>query len=108
MRKDQLIKNVDVWLGNKSTINLVIDKDVVSTLSFDQLQLIETSITYNRPINAPIVKGDQLGVMEIKIPGKKIIIIPLVAELDVNETNPFFKFFAAIKYLIFGTSLDEI
>ena len=32
----------------------------------------------------------------------------MVAESDVNETNPFFKLFAAIKYLIFGTSLDEI
>ena len=34
--------------------------------------------------------------------------IPLVAESDVNTTNPLFKIFAAIKYLIFGTSLDEI
>jgi len=106
--KGQLIKNVDVWLGNKPTINLVIDKDLFSILSFDQLQLIETSILYNKPINAPINKGDQLGSMEIKIAGKKNIIIPLVAETDVNETNFFYKLFAAIKYLIFGTSLDEI
>jgi D-alanyl-D-alanine carboxypeptidase (penicillin-binding protein 5/6) len=72
------------------------------------LQLIETSISYNKPINAPISKGDKLGSMEIRIPGKKNLIIPLVADSDVNETNPFFKLFAAFKYLIFGTSLDEI
>ena len=106
--KGQIIKNVDVWLGDKPTINLVIDKDIVSTISFDQLQLIETSITYNKPINAPIKKGDRLGSMLIKIVGKKDLNIPLVAEVDVNETNPFIKLFAAIKYLIFGTSLDEI
>ena len=106
--KGQIIKNVDVWLGDKPTINLVIDKDIVSTISFDQLQLIETSIAYNKPINAPIKKGDRLGSMLIKIVGKKDLNIPLVAELDVNETNPFIKLFAAIKYLIFGTSLDEI
>ena len=106
--KGQIIKNVDVWLGNKSTVNLLIDKDIVSTISFDQLQLIETSISYNKPINAPIKKGDRLGSMLIKIAGKKDLNIPLVAEVDVNETNPFIKLFAAIKYLIFGTSLDEI
>jgi len=106
--KGQIIKNVDVWLGDKPTINLVIDKDIVSTISFDQLQLVETSIAYNKPINAPIKKGDRLGNMLIKIVGKKDLNIPLVAEIDVNESNPFIKLFAAIKYLIFGTSLDEI
>ena len=106
--KGQIIKNVDVWLGDKPTINLVIDKDIVSTISFDQLQLVETSIEYNKPINAPIKKGDRLGNMLIKIVGKKDLNIPLVAEIDVNESNPFIKLFAAIKYLIFGTSLDEI
>ena len=106
--KGQIIKNVDVWLGNKSTVNLLIDKDIVSTISFDQLQLIETSISYNKPINAPIKKGDRLGSMLIRISGKKDLNIPLVAEVDINETNPFIKLFAAIKYLIFGTSLDEI
>jgi len=106
--KGQIIKNVDVWLGDKPTINLVIDKDIVSTISFDQLQLVDTSIAYNKPINAPIKKGDRLGNMLIKIVGKKDLNIPLVAEIDVNESNPFIKLFAAIKYLIFGTSLDEI
>ena len=106
--KGELIKKVDVWLGNKSTINLVVDKDLFSTVSFDQMQLIKTTISYNKPVNAPIKKGDKLGIMEIKISGKKNLIIPLVAESNVKETNPFFKLFAAIKYLIFGTSLDEI
>ena len=106
--KGQIIKNVDVWLGNKSTINLVIEKDVISTVSFDQLQLIETSISFNKPISAPFKKGDRLGSMLIKIAGKKDLTVPLVAEIDVKETNPFFKVFASIKYLIFGTSLDKI
>ena len=73
----QLIKKVDVWLGNKSTINLVIEKDIFSTVSFDQLQSIKTSISYNKPIDAPIKKGSQIGTMEVKITGKKNLIISL-------------------------------
>jgi len=104
----QVIKNIDVWLGNKSTINLIVKNNIISTLSFDQLQLIKTSISYNKIVSAPIKKGQVLGEMNIIIPGKKNIIVPLIAESNVNEINPLFKIFAAIKYLIFGTSLDEI
>ena len=108
LSKNQIIKNVDVWLGNKPTINLIIDKDIISILSFGQLQLIQSSISYNKPINAPVTKGQELGKIIINIPGKENIIVPLVAENDVKELNPIYRIFAAIKYLIFGTSLDEI
>ena len=108
LNKGEIIKTVDVWLGNKPTINLIVEEDLVSILSFDQLKLIESTISYEKPINAPIKKGDKLGNLEINIAGKKTINIPLVAESEVKETNPLFKLFAGIKYLIFGTSLDEI
>ena len=106
-KKGEVIKNVDVWLGNKPTINLVIKEDVISILSFDQIKLIEASINYNKPIDAPIKNGDELGNIILSIPGKDKIDVPLVAENDIKEVNPLMKSFAAIKYLIFGTSLDE-
>ena len=106
-KKGEVIKNVDVWLGNKPTINLVIKEDVISILSFDQIKLIEASINYNKPIDAPIKNGDILGNIILSIPGKDKIDVPLVAENDIKEVNPLMKSFAAIKYLIFGTSLDE-
>ena len=105
--KGQVIKNVDVWLGNQSTINLIIEKDVTSTLSFDQMKLIKSYITYNKPINAPIKKNDILGLIKINISGKKPLEIPLLAEKNIDQINPFFRIFSAIKYLIFVTSLDE-
>ena len=106
-KKGEVIKNVDVWLGNKPTINLVIKEDIISILSFDQIKLIEASINYNKPIDAPIKNGDKLGNIILSIPGKDKIDVPLVAENDIKEVNPLMKSFAAIKYLIFGTSLDE-
>ena len=106
--KGQIIKNVDVWLGNKSTVNLISNQEIISILSFDQLQLLETNIEYTKPIAAPFKKGDKLGQMTINVPGKKPIVIPLVAEIDVDKINPFARIFAGIKYLVFGTSLDEL
>ena len=82
-KKGEVIKNVDVWLGNKPTINLVIKEDVISILSFDQIKLIEASINYNKPIDAPIKNGDKLGNIILNIPGKDKIDVPLVAQNDI-------------------------
>ena len=106
--KNQIIKNVDVWLGNKPTVNLIIQQDVVSTLSFAQIKLIKSTIQYEKPVSAPIKAGEKLGSITIYIPGKPSIVIPLVAETNVKIINPIMKTFAAIKYLIFGTSLEKI
>ena len=38
---------------------------------------------------------------------KSTIEVPLVADNNINKINPLFRIFAAAKYLIFGTSLDE-
>ena len=107
LSKNQIIKNVDVWLGNKPSIDLVIKNDVISILSFDQLKLIKTKIIYTSPIKAPIKANDKLGEIEINIIGKKTITKDLVAANNINKVNPFLQIFAALKYLVFGTSLDE-
>ncbi len=107
-QKDQIIKNVDVWLGSKPTVNLVVEKDVISILSFDQLKLIKSTIQYEKPISAPIKAGEKIGSLIINISGKPPMIVPLVADKNINSINPIMRIFAAIKYLVFGTSLDEI
>ena len=95
-------------MGVNPRVNLISSDKIISTLSFDQLQLMNSSIEYTKPISAPIKKGDELGKLIIDIDGKPKIEIPLIAEKDVSEINPLFKVFAAAKYLIFGRSLDEI
>ena len=105
--KNQLIKEVDVWLGVESKIKLISSKDIISTLSFDQIQLMNSTIEYTKPIEAPIIKGQEYGKLFINIDGKPPIQIPLVAEKNIKQVNPFIKIIAAAKYLLFGTSLDE-
>jgi len=105
--ENQVIVEVDVWLGNKPRVNLVTSKKIVSTLSFDQIQLIKSSLEYKRPIEAPIKKGEVYGKLLIDIDGKPNIEVELIAQENVGTVNPISKVFAAMKYLIFGTSLDE-
>ena len=105
--ENQVIVEVDVWLGNKPRVNLVSSKKIVSTLSFDQIQLIKSSLEYKRPIEASIKKGEVHGKLIIDIEGKPNIEVELIAQESVGSVNPISKVFAAMKYLIFGTSLNE-
>ena len=91
----------------KSTVNLIVQKDIVTTLSFEQSKLIKANIEYKKPLPAPLKKGEVLGKMTIFISGKPTLVVPLVADTKINSINPFMRVFAAAKYLIFGTSLDE-
>ena len=68
--KNQVIINVDVWLGRKPSVNLITDKKIVLTLSFDQLQLLKSTIKYTKPISAPVIKGNEYGKLLIDIQGK--------------------------------------
>ena len=105
--ENQVIVEVDVWLGNKPRVNLVSSKKIISTLSFDQIQLIKSSLNYKKPIEAPIKKGEVLGKLIIDIDGKPNIEVELISQESIGSVNPISKVFAAMKYLIFGTSLDE-
>ena len=83
--KNQVITNVDVWLGSKPSVNLITDKKIVSTLSFDQIQLLKSKIEYMKPISAPVIKGNVYGKLLIDIEGKPTLEIPLLAANDVER-----------------------
>ena len=107
IQKNQIIKEVDVWLGVKSKVNLISQNNVISTLSFDQIQLMKSRVEYTKPISAPIIKGNEYGKLFIDIEGKPNIEVPLVAEKNISKVNPCLKILSAAKYLLFGTSLDD-
>ncbi len=107
IEEDQLIKTIDVWLGSETKVNLISSKKILSTLSFDQIQLMKSTIEYTKPLSAPILKDKEYAKLYIDIQGKNRIEVPLVAEKNISKVNPFYKIIAAVKYLLFGSSLDE-
>ena len=107
LKKNQVIKTIDTWLGNKSNVDMIVKENFNTIVSFDQIKLIKSSIEYQNPLPAPIEKGQEIGKIIILIPGKDKIDIPLVSNKDVKLINPLFRFIAAAKYLIFGNTLND-
>ena len=43
VEENQIITNVDVWLGSKKNVNLISNKKIISTLSYDQIKLLKST-----------------------------------------------------------------
>ena len=102
LEKNQILKKADVWLGSKSTVNLVSKEKIIKTLDSEQSENVKIILKYNNPLEAPIKKGDTLGVIKIIIPNMETFETPIVSNENIKKTNILFRPFEAIRYLLFG------
>ena len=63
------VEQANVWLGNHNTVPLVLQQDVVVSLTTEGRRALEAKVAYDGPIPAPVVEGDQLAELEITAPG---------------------------------------
>ncbi|WP_372604244.1 D-alanyl-D-alanine carboxypeptidase family protein [Actibacterium sp.] len=73
----------DVWLGDAGSVGLIVGDDVELLLPAIQSREISAEITYDSPIQAPVLQGQKLGDLTISRPGLDDVVVPLVAENTV-------------------------
>ncbi len=105
-QNNNILSTANVWLGNKSKIDLIAEKPLKILVNRSSLRMIKTKIIWNDPVKAPIKIGQQIGVINIKIPGRDILELNLVSKDNVNGLGPIDKIKSAINYLIFGGDLN--
>ena len=81
---------------------MLVDQDVVRTLKKNKSDKIKLTAIYDKPVKAPVVKGQQLGVIKAEIPESGMVEIPLVAANDVNKVGFWGRISRNIKYLLLG------
>lgn len=101
-RKNQTVAEASVWYGKDKEISLVVADDVLKTIHLSKVDHVRTTAEFDEPIKAPIEAGQQLGVVKIKIKGQNTVTVPLVAAKNVEKVGLFGRFWANIKYFIFG------
>ena len=81
---DETITNIKVWKGERDSLDLVAEDDLVLTLPRSQYDQVQTVTTVEENPVAPIAAGQVLGQLELSLDEKVIATIPLVA----SETIP--------------------
>ncbi|MDA0801167.1 MAG: D-alanyl-D-alanine carboxypeptidase [Proteobacteria bacterium] len=103
--KGQPVDQANVWLGNATKIDLVLDEPLHLLLSYQERRDLKLSVQWLDPVPAPIVAGDQLGTLTVDINGDSRKLV-LRAGQDIPVLGMFDRVSAAIKYLIFGASVS--
>ena len=105
--KGQLVDQANVWLGNATKVDLVLDAPLHLLLSYQERRDLKLSVQWIDPVPAPIVAGDQLGTLTVDGKGDSRKFV-LRAGQDILILGMFDRISAAVKYLIFGAPVTPL
>ncbi|MDO9708631.1 D-alanyl-D-alanine carboxypeptidase family protein [Paracraurococcus lichenis] len=84
-RASDVVEEVPVHLGSSRTVPLVGGKDMVVTLPRNWRNRLQARLRYETPVVAPVLKGQELGRLEVSGQGVPTLSLPLLAGADVDR-----------------------
>ena len=92
----------EVWLGAEAKVPLTVSKDFVVILPRKARKDMKVTIEYDRPIPAPIQKGEPVGKVVMTAPDVTPAEAPLIAASSVERMNPWGRIATLAGYLVWG------
>ena len=102
-KKNEVIQEVDTWLGKEDKVNLVALKDISVSIPKAQLSSAKVTVLVEEPIATPIKIGDQIAKLQVSFADKQVD-FPLYSGEDIDQKNFFSRIFSAIYYIILGSN----
>jgi D-alanyl-D-alanine carboxypeptidase (penicillin-binding protein 5/6) len=84
-RAAEVVEQVPVYLGERRAVPLVGGRDVLVTLPRAWRNRMQVRLRYEAPIPAPVLRGTQLGSLEVSGQGVPQMSVPLLAGADVER-----------------------
>jgi D-alanyl-D-alanine carboxypeptidase (penicillin-binding protein 5/6) len=81
----QALNEVRVWKGEVETLQVGVSDELFVTIPRRQYENLKAEMTVNSKINAPVKKGQRLGLVRVSLEGEPVLEVPLVALQDVAE-----------------------
>ena len=98
----QNLGEAKVWYGQQDLVPMTVSTDVIKTVHMSQTDNVKVFVEFDEPIKAPIAKNQKIGEVKIEIEGLAPLNVPLVAATDIKEVGFWGKFWANVKYFLFG------
>ena len=103
-KKNEIMTSLSVWLGKKSKVEILPSEDVYITIPKRKKKTIKAVLEYEGPIEAPIKKGDTLGILNVYVSEKLKRQINILAAEDIEKSNIFSRIFKSLNYLVWGNA----
>lgn len=101
-KKNEPFDALDVWLGKKNKVNVVVKEDVYLTVPKRKKKIIKAVVEYQGPIQAPIFNGDKLGLLKIYIEGKLKKQLDIYSNENIKRSNIFSRLLKSLNFLVWG------
>jgi len=98
-QKDQPVANVRVWKGTESMLGIGFRHDLFLTIPKGALAQLKATMETYQPIFAPILGGQQMGVLKLTLDGQPYAEYPLVALEGVPLANVFARGWDSIRLM---------
>ena len=85
----ETVMTVKVWKGERGSIDLVVEDELVLTLQREQFDQLRTVMTVEEELVAPISAGKELGRLELLLDDTVLASSPLVAQEEVAKGSFF-------------------
>lgn len=104
--QDEAVDRANVWLGTQSKVDLVLKEPLELVLARSDRRKLKVSVQWTDPVPAPVKAGQTIGTLVLELPSGKTSYELLAAD-DVAALGMFDRVGEALKYLIFGASVDD-
>ena len=101
-KKDEIIASLNVWLGKKVRVDVVTSENLYLTIPKRKKKTIKAVLEYDGPIEAPIKKGEKLGLLNVYISGELKKQIDILSAENIKRSNVFSRLFKSLNYLVWG------
>ncbi len=102
-QQDQPVAQLPVWKGTESRLDVGFRRDLYLTIPKGIFSQLKANIETFQPILAPIMGGQQMGVLKLTLAGKPYAEYPLVALESVPLANVFSRGWDSIRLVFHGT-----
>jgi D-alanyl-D-alanine carboxypeptidase (penicillin-binding protein 5/6) len=96
------VEDAELWLGSDPKVPLTVSQDLVVTMPRKSRKDMKVTVEYDRPIPAPVSKGQVVGKVIVTAPDVPPAEAPLVAGASVDRMDAFGRIATLAGYLVWG------
>ena len=101
-KKSIPIDSLEVWLGKKQKVEGFVNEDIYLTVPKRKKSIINAVIEYNGPIQAPIKKGDKIGILNVFVESSLYGQYDVFSNENIKRSNIFSRILKSINFLVWG------
>ena len=101
-KKDEVLADLNVWLGKKNKISVIPSEDFYLTVPKRKRKTIKAILEYDGPLQTPIKKGEKIATLKVYVLDELKKEIDILAAENVKRSNIFSRLFKSLNYLVWG------